>query len=108
MSPSKTVKSEIELFIDQNGDVHAIHNDYVDGLDLGAKTVTRASSVEFDNEHQVWYADIPESTLFKGKIRITDPSRNEVLKVEAKLVSAIIEHEICQEPKNQIESSEAS
>jgi hypothetical protein len=84
--------AEIELFIDKNGDLHAIHNDYVDGLDLGAKTVTRASNVEFDNELQMWYCDISDDL---GNIRVWDKTRSGVLKIEAKLVSDIIEDKIC-------------
>jgi hypothetical protein len=54
----------IELFIDTNGNIHALWDDFLSGIP-GNKEITRASNVEFSKEVQKWVVTI-EIGKYKG------------------------------------------
>ena len=79
-----------ELFITQDGCVHAVNDSFVDTLDLGEKQVTRMSNVEFNNELQLWEAHIFETNqVIRGK------TRQEVIDAEINIVNQQLQTALC-------------
>jgi hypothetical protein len=66
--------------------MEAIGDDFVDGLDLGEKTVTRVSNVEFDYVSQEWYAEFCEGFM-PIPLKITASTRAIVLAYESFLAN---------------------
>jgi len=92
-----SVLNQTSIFIDENGDIEAINDHFVDGLDLGVREMQRVSDVEFDSETQMWYAEIREDFLASqhvASIRLTAPTRQEALDREVVFVNSILHRRI--------------
>lgn len=68
--------TSLELFIDLDGNVEGVHDNFIDRLDLGSREISRFSEVEFNNVSQLWEATKNGSVIAQGH------TREEVLKKE--------------------------
>lgn len=44
------------VYIDANGDIYGLNGFILDNVDLGSKTVSRVSNIEFNHSLQLWEA----------------------------------------------------
>lgn len=74
------------IYIDNEGNLTGLADDYIDKLNMGHKEVKRVSDVEFDHASQQW-----EAVDNAGKLIATHPIRSEVIELERKYFNNQIE-----------------
>lgn len=82
--------AKIVLFVARDGTIEGLHSSFIDKLPCH-KTVTRASVVEYDEQEQMWQADI---SYADEPLRIVGKSRSALLAIENMVVLSRIREKI--------------
>jgi hypothetical protein len=76
------------IFIDKEGNLQGLADDFIDSLDMGPKDVKRVSDVEFNRVTQTWEAHAPSGELIAAGI-----SRSRVIEQERVYFNELMEEQ---------------
>ncbi len=65
------------IYIDKQGNISGLADDFIDKLDMGRKVVKRVSDVEWSHDQQQW-----EARDLSGELIAYGPIRSEVIQAE--------------------------
>jgi hypothetical protein len=80
------------IYIDKNGDIQGLADDFIDKLDLGTKQVARVSDIEWNHSTNLWEA----KDSVTGEIIASNSVRGNVINAERAHLNKKIEHTFAQ------------
>ena len=75
------------IYIDKNGDIQGLTDDFIDRLDIGVKEVARVSDIEWNYSEQLWEA----TDAVTGEVIAKNSVRGNVINAERAYLNRKIE-----------------